>query len=139
MTFLDQIHELTPFENSQFLQLLNLLLLYPRKTCFRSRISSKAFSWPILPKKQLSKMAIFEPKPLVTFLEKSQFFDFFNFLSLKPRKAFFRSRLSSKTFFWPVLRKKNGGKMDIFGLKQWVNPFGKMSMFRLFELLFFIA
>ena len=84
MTFLDQIHELTPFEKPQFLQLLNLLLLYPRKTCFRSRISSKKF-------------------------------------------------------FWPILRKKKGGKMDIFGLKPWVNPFGKMSIFRLFELLVFIA
>ena len=139
MTFLQQIHELTPLEKSQFLQLFNMSLLYPRKTCFRSRISSKAFSWPILPKKQLSKMAIFEPKPFLTFLEKSQFFDFFNFLFLNPTKALFRSRISSKKFFWHVLRKKKGGKMDIFGLKPWVNPFGKMSMFRLFELLFFIA
>ena len=29
--------------------------------------------------------------------------------------------------------------MDIFGLKPWVNPFGKTSIFRLFELLFFLA
>ena len=30
-------------------------------------------------------------------------------------------------------------KMAIFGLNAWVNPFGKMSIFRLFELLVFIA
>ena len=29
--------------------------------------------------------------------------------------------------------------MAIFGPKPWVNPFGKMSIFRLFELLFFTA
>ena len=29
--------------------------------------------------------------------------------------------------------------MAIFGPKAWVNPFGKMSIFRLFELLVFIA
>ena len=31
------------------------------------------------------------------------------------------------------------GKIDIFGPKLWVNPFGKMSILRLFELLVFIA
>ena len=30
-------------------------------------------------------------------------------------------------------------KMAIFGPKPWVNPFGKMSIFGLFELLDFIA
>ena len=28
---------------------------------------------------------------------------------------------------------KKGGKMDSFGPKPWVNPVGKMSIFRLFE------
>ena len=35
--------------------------------------------------------------------------------------------------------KKKLGKMAIFIPKPWVNPFGKMSIFRVFELLFFIA
>ena len=35
--------------------------------------------------------------------------------------------------------KKKFGKMVIFGPKPWVNPFGKMSTFQLFELLVFIA
>ena len=34
---------------------------------------------------------------------------------------------------------KKVGKMAIFGPKPWVNPFGKMSTFRLFELYVFIA
>ena len=37
------------------------------------------------------------------------------------------------------MAKKKVGKMAIFGAKPWVNPFGKMSIFRLFELLVFIA
>ena len=35
--------------------------------------------------------------------------------------------------------KKEVGKMAIFGLKPLVNPFGKISIFRLFELFVFIA
>ena len=35
--------------------------------------------------------------------------------------------------------KKKVAKMAIFGPKPWVNPLPKMSIFRLFELLVFIA
>ena len=38
-----------------------------------------------------------------------------------------------------IALKKKVGKMAVFGPKPWVNPFGKMSSFRLFELLVFIA
>ena len=38
-----------------------------------------------------------------------------------------------------MLEKKKVGKMAIFGPKAWLNPFGKMSIFGLFGLLFFIA
>ena len=34
---------------------------------------------------------------------------------------------------------KKGGKMANFGPKPWTNPFGKMSIFRLFQLVVFIA
>ena len=53
--------------------------------------------------------------------------------------AYFRSRISSKTFSWPTLPKKKGGKMTIFEPKPWANSFGKMSIFRLVERLVFIA
>ena len=36
-------------------------------------------------------------------------------------------------------KKKEVGRMAIFGLEPWVNPFGKMSIFSLFKLLAFIA
>ena len=35
--------------------------------------------------------------------------------------------------------KKKGGKMAIFGPKPWVNFFGKMSIFPLFELVVFFS
>ena len=38
-----------------------------------------------------------------------------------------------------IALKKKVGKMVIFGPKPWVNPLGKMSIFRIFELLVFIA
>ena len=39
----------------------------------------------------------------------------------------------------PLLPKKKGRKMAIFEPQPWVNPFGKMSIFRLFKLLVFIG
>ena len=65
-------------------------------------------------------------------LEKCQFYFFLNFLFLQPRKVFFRSRISSKTFSCSILGERKLGKIAIFGQKPWVHPFGKMSIFRLF-------
>ena len=56
-----------------------------------------------------------------------------------PRKAFVGSRMSYKTFSWPILPKKKGAKITIFGPKPWINAFGKMSIFRIFERLVFIT
>ena len=42
-------------------------------------------------------------------------------------------------FFGLDYLKKKVGKIAIFGPKPWVNPIGKMSIFRLFEVLVFIA
>ena len=38
-----------------------------------------------------------------------------------------------------IAYENKNGKMAIFGPKPWVIPFGKMSIFRLFELRVFIA
>ena len=42
-------------------------------------------------------------------------------------------------FLTYIAKKKKVGKMAILGPKPWVNPYGKMSIFRRFELLVFIA
>ena len=57
-------------------------------------------------KKHLEKWPFLDQNHGLTPLEKCQFFDFFNFFFLQPRNAFFRSRISYKTFAWPILPEK---------------------------------
>ena len=128
-----------PLAKCQSFYFLNFLFFQPRKAFFRSRISQNTFSWSKLCKKKVGKMAILGPKPWVNPLEKSHIFDFFNLLFLQPRKAFSLSRMSQNTFSWSIMCKKKSWKNRHIGPKPWVNPFGKMSMFRLFEFLVFIA
>ena len=59
------------------------------------------------------------------------------FFSLERR--FFVLKYGKRHFPGLYCLKKKVGKMAIFGPKPWVNPFWKMSIFRLFELLVFIA
>ena len=86
-------------------------------------------------------MAIFRPNPWVNPQEKCQFFDFLNFLFLKPKKPFFLFQNIAKDIFLAYigLTVRKVGKIAIFGPKPWVNPFGKISIFRLFKLLVFTA
>ena len=106
--FLDQNDGLTPSEKSQFFDFLNLLFLQPRKAFFfRFGMSQTTFSWSILrQKKKLEKWPFLDQNHGLTILEKCQFFDFFNFLFLQPRKVFFRSRILQHTFSQSILRKK---------------------------------
>ena len=72
-------------------------------------------------------------------LGKCQFFDFWNSCFYSVENSFFvleyRKRHFPGLYF---LKKKKDKKMAIFGPKPRVNPFGKMSIFRIFELLVFI-
>ena len=51
-------------------------------------------------------MAIFGPKPWVNPFGKMSIFGLFELLDFIARKALSRSRISLKTFFWPILPKK---------------------------------
>ena len=64
-------------------------------------------------------------------------FELVVFFTLKRR--FFVLVCRKRHFLGLNCLKKKVGKMAIFGPKPWVNPFGKMSIFRLVELLVFIA
>ena len=92
-------------------------------------------------------MAIFGPKPWVNPFEKMSIFRpvgtccFYSlerrFFVLEYRKRHFRGfyclkkkRWRNGHFFGLYCLKKNVGKLAIFGPKPWVNPFGKMSIFR---------
>ena len=128
-----------PFEKILIFRLFKVFVFIVQKGVFSFQSIVKDSSWSILAKKKVGKMAIFDQNYGLTPLEKCQFFDFLNFLFLQLRKAFFGSRISLKTFSWPILPKKKVGKEAIFKQKPRVNPFGKMSIFRLFELHVFIA
>ena len=85
-------------------------------------------------------MAILGPKPWVNPFGKMSIFKKFStscFYSLKRRFLVveYRKRLFPNINYL----KREIGKMDKFGPKPWANPFKKTSIFRLFELLVFIA
>ena len=85
-------------------------------------------------------MAIFEPKPWVNPFEKISIFGLFELLVFIAQKGVFSFYNIVKHIFLPYIAlKKKIGKMAIFEPKPWVNPFGKISIFGLFELLVFIA
>ena len=76
-------------------------------------------------------MAIFGPKPRVTPLEKSQFFDFKTSCFYSLERCFFVLVYRKRHFPSLCCLKKKIGKMAIFRPKRWVNPFEKMAIFRL--------
>ena len=87
-------------------------------------------------------MANFGPKPWTTPFEKISIFRVFEHLVFIASKGVFSFYNIVQHIFHRTTHiafKKKVGKMAIFGPKPWVNPFGKMSIFRLFELLVFIA
>ena len=53
--------------------------------------------------KNMEKFPIFDRNQRLTPLEKSQFFNFFDFLILECKNTFFLSRILSNTFCWLVL------------------------------------
>ena len=128
------------FGKMSMFRLFQLLVFIAQKGVFWfQNIVKDLFLAYIAPPKKLEKWLFLGQNHGLTPLKKCQFFDFLNFLFLQLRKAFFGSRISLKTFSWPILPKKKVGKEAIFKQKPWVNPFEKMSMFRLFQLLVFIA
>ena len=90
-------------------------------------------------KKKLEKWPFLDQNHGLTPLEKCQFFDFLNFLFFIAQKSVFSFQNIIKDIFLSYNAGKKKFKMAIFGPKPWVNPFGKMSTFRLFELLGFRA
>ena len=89
-------------------------------------------------KNKLGKMAILWPKAWVKPFGKIWTFWLLNFFySLK--RSFFVLQYRKRHFPGLYCEKKKVGKMAIFGPKAWVNPFGKMSIFRIFQLLFFLS
>ena len=85
-------------------------------------------------------MAIFKPKPLVNLFGKVSIFGLFEVLVfIAQKRVFFDLEYRKKQFPGLYCLEGKVGKMAIFRPKPLVNPFGKVSIFRLFELFVFIA
>ena len=80
------------------------------------------------------------PNPWVNPFGKLSIFRLIKLLVFKAKKGLFVVVEYLQRYF-PGLYclKKKVGKMAIFGPNPWVNPFGKMSIFRFIKLLVFIA
>ena len=85
-------------------------------------------------------MAIFGPKPWVNPFGKMLLFRLFELLVFIAQKGVYSFQNIVKDIFLAyIAKKKKVGNMAIFGPKPWVNPFAKMAIFPLFEILLFIA
>ena len=117
------VHGLTPLEKCQFFELLKFFFYSVQRRFFVLKYHKRLFPSLNCLKKKFGKMAIFGQKPWVYSVERR----FFVLKYCKPHS--------------PAINclKKTVGKTPIFGPNPWVNPFGKMSILRLFELLVFIA
>ena len=93
-----------------------------------------------MPKKRDGKMANFETKPWTNPFGKKLNFTTFSTPCFHSLKKHFFALQYHKTHF-PGLKglKKKHAKMANFGPKRWTNPFKKISIFRLSQLLVLIA
>ena len=85
-------------------------------------------------------MAIFAPKPWVNPFGKMSIFRLFELLIfIAYIGVFFVLEYRKRHFPCLYCLKRKFGQMAIFGPKPWVNPFGKVSIFRVFEFFVFVA
>ena len=85
-------------------------------------------------------MPIFGPKPQVNPFGKVSIFGLFEVLVFIAQKGrFFVLEYRKRHFPDLYCLKRKVGKMVIFVPKRWINPFGKVSIFGLFQVLVFIA
>ena len=91
-------------------------------------------------KKKVRKMVIFGSKAWVNpFWKNGHFPTFWTSCFYSLGRRFLLLEYPKRHFPGLYCLKRNFGKMVIFRPKPWVNPFEKMAIFRLFELLVFIA
>ena len=128
-----------PFEKMSIFRLFQLFVFIGQKGVFSCKNIVKKYFPGLycLKKKKLKKWPFLDQNHGLTPLEKCQFFDFLNFLFLQPRKAFFLCQNIVKDIFLSFIALKKNLKNGHFWTKTLGLPFGKMSNFRIFELLVF--
>ena len=127
-----------PFGKIFIFRLFELLVFIALKIVFwLQNIVKHIFLAYIAKKKKLEKWHFLEQNHGKTPLEKCQFFDYLNFLFLKPRKTFFRCRISLRIFSWPILpKKKKLEKWPFLDQNHGSTPLEKCQFFDFLILLF---
>ena len=137
---LDQNHGLTPLNKTQFFDFFNFLFLQLKKEFFAGEYHKTHFPGLDCLKKEDKKMANIGPKPWTNLFGKNSIFQLSQHLVFIAQKGVLSLQNTIKHIFLAYITlKKEDGKMANFGQKPWTNPFGKNSIFRLFQLLVFIA
>ena len=132
---------INPFGKMSFFRILELLVFITQKGVFFN-LDYRKSHFPNLycRKKNVTKMAIFGPKPWVNLFGKMSIFRLFEPQVFIAQKGVFSFYNIVKVIFQAYIQYKKVRKTASFGPKRWVNPFGKSSIFRHFVLLaFFIA
>ena len=107
---------------------------------FALEYRKRHFPGPVFPKKKSWRNGHFWTKTMGYLLWKNvNFSTFWTSIFYSLERRFFAREYRKRYFPGLYCLKKKVGKMAIFGPKPWVNPFAKMSIFRLFELLVFTA
>ena len=90
-------------------------------------------------KKKVGKWPFLDDNHRLTPSKNVNISTFWTFCCYRLKRRFIVLGYSKRHFPGLYCLKKKLGKMPSFGPKPWVNPFGKMSIFLLFELLVFTA
>ena len=121
-----------PFENISIISFFLHLVLRAYKGVFLlQNIIKHIFLNQTAFKKKREKWPGLDQNHGLTPLEKSQSFDFFNFLFYSLERRFFALEYH-KTHFSDLDCIKKEGNVANFGPKPWTNPFGQISIFRFF-------
>ena len=137
--FLDKNHGLSPWEKCQYLDVLNFSFFSLGRRFFVLEYRKRHFPGRNCLKKILAKWPFLDQNHGLSPWEKCQLLTFSTSRFYSLQRHFFVPEYRKIHFPGLYYLKKKVGKMAIFGPEAGVNPFGKMWIFRLFELLVFIA
>ena len=131
--------QVNPFGKISTFRLFELYLFIDQKGFFWfQNVVKHIFLTYIALKKKLEKQSFLDQKYGLTLWKNLNFLTSLTFRFYSLERCFLVLEYRKNNFPGLYCLKKQVGKMAIFGPKPWVNPFTKMSIFRLFELLVFI-
>ena len=127
-----------PFGKMSILRLFKLFVFIVQKCLFLCQnIVKDIFLAYIASKEKVDKWPFFDKNHGLAPFEKCQFFDFLNYLFLQPRKGFFRSRISEKTFSQLILiKKKSFKKCPCLDQNHGLTPLEKCQLYDFLNFLF---